>query len=72
MVVRVRTLKLTDITEAVAIASNSCENSANKMADKVSRALNLLGADSDLFSSDGDKLMELINDYWADDNHTVR
>ncbi len=38
------------------------------MADKdVARALNILGADRDLINSDSSELLDLINDYWADD-----
>lgn len=34
------------------------------MADKVARALNLLGADRDLFNSaDGDAFLDLIDEY---------
>ena len=37
------------------------------MADKVARALNLLGADRDLFNSaDGDALLDLIDEYLDD------
>ena len=37
------------------------------MADKVARALNLLGADLDLFNSaDGDALLDLIDKYLDD------
>ena len=39
------------------------------MADKVARALNLLGADQDLFNSaDGDALLDLIDDEYLDDS----
>ena len=38
------------------------------MADRVARALNLLGADGDLLSTDADALLELIDDYLADDD----
>ena len=37
------------------------------MADKVARALNLLGADRDLLDTeDGDDLLELIDEYLDD------
>ena len=37
------------------------------MADKVARALNLLGADQDLFNlANGDALLDLINEYLDD------
>ena len=37
------------------------------MADRIARALNLLGADRDLFDSpDSDALLELIDDYFDD------
>ena len=37
------------------------------MADQVARALNLLGADRDLFeSADADALLELIDEYLED------
>ena len=37
------------------------------MADKVARALNLLGADRDLFNSaDGDAFLDLIDEYLDD------
>ena len=42
----------------------------SNMADRIARALNLLGADSDLLGSDGDTLLELIDDYWSDDTDT--
>ena len=42
------------------------------MADKVARALNLLGADQDLFNSaDGDALLDLINEYLDDSEGTA-
>ena len=41
------------------------------MAERIARALNLLGADRDLLSTDGDALLELIHEYWADDSDTV-
>ena len=36
------------------------------MADKVAKALNLLGADHDLDSADTDALLDLINKYLED------
>ena len=41
------------------------------MAERIARALNLLGADRDLLSTDGDALLELIDEYLADDSDTV-
>ena len=41
------------------------------MADKVARALNLLGADRDLFdSADADALLDLIDEYFDDPQGT--
>ena len=38
------------------------------MVDRVARALNLLGADGNLLSTDSDALLKLIDDYLADDD----
>jgi len=38
------------------------------MADRVARALNLLGANGDLLNTDSDALLELIDEYLADDD----
>ena len=37
------------------------------MANKIARALNLLGADGDLLNSDADSLIDVIEDYFGDD-----
>ena len=38
-----------------------------EMANKIARALNLLGADGDLLNSDADSLIDVIEDYFGDD-----
>ena len=38
------------------------------MAERVSRVLNLLGADQDLLGADSDELVELIDNYCADNS----
>ena len=40
---------------------------SSEMADKIARALNLLGADRDLLNSDADALIDVIDDYFGDD-----
>ena len=35
-----------------------------EMANKIARALNLLGADRDLLNSDADTLIDVIEDYF--------
>ena len=43
------------------------------MAEQVAQALNLLGANSNLLgTADTDDLLELINDYLADDEDNLR
>ena len=39
----------------------------SEMANKIARALNLLGADRDLLNSDADTLVDVIEDYFGDD-----
>ena len=39
----------------------------SEMANKIARALNLLGADRDLLNSDADTLIDVIEDYFGDD-----
>ena len=39
-----------------------------QIADRVARALNLLGANGDLLNRDSDALLELIDEYLADDD----
>ena len=41
------------------------------MAKRIARALNLLGADRDLLNTDHDALLDLIDEYWADDSDAV-
>ena len=38
------------------------------MAERVARALNLLGADQDILGTDSNELVELIDDYCADNS----
>ena len=38
---------------------------SSEMADKIARALNLLGADRDLLNSDADALIDVIDDYYT-------
>ncbi len=38
------------------------------MAERIANAINLLGADSNLLDTDGEVLLELIADYWCDEN----
>ena len=39
----------------------------SEMANKIARALNLLGTDRDLLNSDADTLIDVIKDYFGDD-----
>ena len=39
----------------------------SEMANKIARALNLLGVDRDLLNSDADTLIDIIKDYFGDD-----
>ena len=56
---------LHDDTRALIAHTHSAVH-ATAMADKVARALNLLGADRDLDSADTDALLELIDEYLED------
>ena len=38
------------------------------MEDRIARALNRLGEDADLLSTDTDGLLDLLDDYFDDDN----
>ena len=50
---------------------NFRESKIIKMAERIARALNLLGTNRDLLSTDSDVLLELIDDYWANDSDAV-
>ena len=48
-----------------ALSSDSC---TAEMAERVARALNILGADGDLLGTDTDTLLELIDEYLTEDD----
>ena len=52
--------------------SSHAQCSIAELAERVARALNLLGADGDLLgTADTDALLELIDDYLAEDDEPV-
>ena len=40
------------------------------MAERIADAINLLGAESNLLDTDGEVLLELIANYWCDENES--
>ena len=41
------------------------------MAERIARALNLHGVDRDLLSTDRNAVLDMIDEYWADDSDAV-